>query len=295
MATAAEWLEGARPRTLPTAIAPVVAGTAIAIADGGARWELATLCLVVALGLVVGVNFANDYSDGIRGSDGEDRVGPLRLVGSGVAEPSHVEAAAFACFGVSAVAGLIITIMTGHWWFIIVGLACILAAWFYTGGSHPYGYAGLGETFVFIFFGLVAVGGTVYVQADHVGTAGWVTACVIGAMACAVLVANNLRDIDGDRVSGKHTVATKLGHQGTQILYLVLVALACVGVIVVAALSTWWVLLGLLMVILLVSPVKALATKATGMALVPVLKNTGLAELLCAVGFLVGAMLDRPL
>ena len=134
-----------------------------------------------------------------------------------------------------------------------------------------------------------------YVQADHVGTAGWVTACVIGAMACAVLVANNLRDIDGDRVSGKHTVATKLGHQGTRILYLVLVALACVGVIVVAALSTWWVLLGLLMVILLVSPVKALATEATGMALVPVLKNTGLAELLCAVGFLVGAMLDRPL
>ena len=133
MATTAEWLEGARPRTLPTAIAPVLAGTAIAIADGGARWGLATLCLVVALGLVIGVNFANDYSDGIRGSDGEDRVGPLRLVGSGVAEPSHVKAAAFRCFGVSAVAGLVITISTGHWWFLILGLACILAAWFYTG------------------------------------------------------------------------------------------------------------------------------------------------------------------
>ncbi|MDU5842719.1 MAG: 1,4-dihydroxy-2-naphthoate polyprenyltransferase, partial [Cutibacterium avidum] len=164
MATAAEWLEGARPRTLPTAIAPVLAGTAIAIADGGARWELAVLCLVVTLGLVIGVNFANDYSDGIRGSDGQDRVGPLRLVGSGVAEPSHVKAAAFGCFGVSAVAGLVITILTGHWWFIIVGLVCILAAWFYTGGSHPYGYAGLGEIFVFVFFGLVAVGGTTYVQ-----------------------------------------------------------------------------------------------------------------------------------
>lgn len=244
MAAAAEWLEGARPRTLPTAIAPVLAGTAIAITDGGARWGLAALCLVVALGLVIGVNFANDYSDGVRGSDGEDRVGPLRLVGSGLAEPSHVRVAAFACFAVSAVAGLVITIMTGHWWFIAVGVVCILAAWFYTGGSHPYGYAGLGEIFVFIFFGLVAVGGTIYVQTDHVGAAGWVTACLIGATACGVLTANNLRDIDGDRVSGKHTLATKLGHQGTRIFYLVLVTLACVGVVVVAALTTWWVLLG---------------------------------------------------
>ncbi|MDO4412200.1 1,4-dihydroxy-2-naphthoate polyprenyltransferase [Cutibacterium sp.] len=293
MATAAEWLEGARPRTLPTAIAPVLAGTAIAIATGTVRWGLALLCLVVALGLVIGVNFANDYSDGIRGSDGQDRVGPLRLVGSGVAEPSHVKAAAFGCFGVSAVAGLVITIITGHWWFIIVGLACILAAWFYTGGSHPYGYAGLGEIFVFIFFGLVAVGGTVYVQTDHVGVAGWVTACLIGAMACAVLVANNLRDIDGDRVSGKHTLATKLGHQGTRILYLVLVALACAGVIVVAALTTWWVLLGLIMAIMLVSPVRAMVSKATGMALVPALKNTGLAELVCSIGLLVGVLISH--
>ena len=188
MAAAAEWLEGARPRTLPTAIAPVLAGTAIAITDGGARWGLAALCLVVALGLVIGVNFANDYSDGVRGSDGEDRVGPLRLVGSGLAEPSHVRVAAFACFAVSAVAGLVITIMTGHWWFIAVGVVCILAAWFYTGGSHPYGYAGLGEIFVFIFFGLVAVGGTIYVQTDHVGAAGWVTACLIGATACLSLI-----------------------------------------------------------------------------------------------------------
>ena len=291
MATAAEWLEGARPRTLPTAIAPVLAGTAIAIADGGARWELAVLCLVVTLGLVIGVNFANDYSDGIRGSDGQDRVGPLRLVGSGVAEPSHVKAAAFGCFGVSAVAGLVITILTGHWWFIIVGLVCILAAWFYTGGSHPYGYAGLGEIFVFVFFGLVAVGGTTYVQTDHVGAAGWVTASLIGFLACAVLVANNLRDIDGDRTSGKHTLATKLGHQGTRVCYLALVFLAGVGVIVVAALTTWWVLLGLLMIVLLVSPVKAMVTKATGMALVPVLKNTGLAELVCSIGLFVGALI----
>ncbi|WCC79613.1 1,4-dihydroxy-2-naphthoate polyprenyltransferase [Cutibacterium equinum] len=291
MATPAQWLEGARPRTLPTAIAPVLAGTAIAIATGGARWGLAALCLVVALGLVIGVNFANDYSDGIRGSDGEDRVGPLRLVGSGVAEPSHVKAAAFGCFGVSAVAGLVITIITGHWWFLILGLACILAAWFYTGGSHPYGYAGLGEVFVFVFFGLVAVGGTIYVQTDHVGAAGWVTASLIGFLACAVLVANNLRDIDGDRISGKRTLATKLGPQGTRVCYLALVFLACVGVVVVAALTTWWALLGLLMIALLVSPVKAMVTRTTGMALVPVLKNTGLAELVGSIGLFVAALI----
>ncbi|MSS46190.1 1,4-dihydroxy-2-naphthoate polyprenyltransferase [Cutibacterium sp. WCA-380-WT-3A] len=295
MATAAEWLEGARPRTLPTAISPVLAGTAIAISDGGARWGLAVLCLVVALGLVIGVNFANDYSDGIRGSDGEDRVGPLRLVGSGVAEPSRVKAAAFGCFGVSAVAGLVITIITGHWWFIIVGLACILAAWFYTGGPHPYGYAGLGEVFVFVFFGLVAVGGTVYVQTDHVGAAGWVTASLIGFLACAVLVANNLRDIDGDRISGKRTLETRLGAQATRVLYLVLVFLACVGVILAAGMQTWWFLLGLGAVIFLAPTVRAMIDRVTGMSLVPVLRNTGLAELLCAVGFLAGATLDKLL
>ena len=282
MATAAEWLEGARPRTLPTAIAPVVAGTAIAIADGGARWELATLCLVVALGLVVGVNFANDYSDGIRGSDGEDRVGPLRLVGSGVAEPSHVEAAAFVCFGVSAVAGLIITIMTGHWWFIIVGLACILAAWFYTGGSHPYGYAGLGETFVFIFFGLVAVGGTVYVQADHVGTAGWVTACVIGAMACAVLVANNLRDIPTDKVSGKITLAVRLGDAKTRVLFQALLILAFLLTLVLMA-ATPWCAVGLIALPLAVRAAKPVRSGLGGRDLIPVLKDTGLTMLVWAI------------
>ena len=180
--------------------------------------------------------------------------------------------------------------MTGHWWFIAVGVVCILAAWFYTGGSHPYGYAGLGEIFVFIFFGLVAVGGTIYVQSGHVGAAGWVTACLIGATACGVLTANNLRDIDGDRVSGKHTLSTKLGHQGTRIFYLVLVTLACVGVVVVAALTTWWVLLGLFAIVLFVSPIRAMVTKATGMALVPALKSTGLAELVCSIGLFVGAL-----
>lgn len=288
MATAAQWLEGARPRTLPTAIAPVVAGTATAMAQGQYRFGLALLCLVVALGLVIGVNFANDYSDGIRGSDGADRVGPLRLVGSGVAEPSQVRTAAFTCFGVSALAGLIITVMTGHWWFLALGAACILAAWFYTGGSHPYGYAGLGEVFVFVFFGLVAVAGTTYVVAGSTDAATWVTACLIGFLACAVLVANNLRDIDGDRLSGKHTLATRLGHDGTRALYVVLVVLACVGVVVVARLTTWWVLLGLAMVVLLVAPVRAMLTRATGMALVATLRNTGLAELVCSVGMFTG-------
>lgn len=291
MATTAQWIEGARPRTLPTAIAPVTAGSATAAAMGGFDLGHALLALVVALALVVGVNFANDYSDGVRGSDGEDRVGPLRLVGSGVAEPGHVKAAAFGCFGVAAVAGLVLTVLTGHWWFIAVGAACILAAWFYTGGDHPYGYVGLGEVFVFIFFGLVAVAGTTYTQADRVDAATWVTAVAIGALACAVLVANNLRDIDGDRLSGKRTLATRMGHDGTRALYVVLVTVAAVGVVVVAALTTWWALLGLAMVVLLVGPMRAMVTRATGMALVPALRNTGLAELLCAIGLALGVAL----
>ena len=291
MTTVSQWWEGSRPRTWPTAVSPVLAGTATAISMGAARWWAAVLALVVALALVVGVNFANDYSDGIRGADGADRVGPLRLVGSGVAEPRVVRNAAFGCFAVAAVAGLVVSLASGHWWLVVVGAACILAAWFYTGGSHPYGYAGLGEVFVFVFFGLVAVCGTTYVQADRVDAATVWAAVAIGCLACGVLVANNLRDIDGDRRVGKHTLATRLGHAGTRGLYVGLVGLVVLCVVVVAALTTWWCLLGLAMVVLLVAPVRAMLTRATGMALVPALRNTGLAELACAVGLFLGSLL----
>ncbi|MDN5976521.1 1,4-dihydroxy-2-naphthoate polyprenyltransferase [Acidipropionibacterium jensenii] len=291
MATFGQWVEGARLRTLPIAISSVIGGTAAAVSIGQLRIATAVLALVVALALVVGVNFANDYSDGIRGSDGPDRVGPLRLVGSGAARPEQVRAAAFGCFGVAGLAGLAVVVLTGQWWLLVLGIACVLAAWFYTGGSHPYGYAGLGEIFVFVFFGLVAVGGTTYVVAGRVDAAGWVTAVVLGLLACGVLVANNLRDIDGDRVSGKRTLATRLGHTGTRALYLTLVGLACLGVVAVTALTTWWALLGLAMVIFLSGPVRAMVTGASGMVLVRALRDTGFADLACSIGLLIGALL----
>ena len=167
MATPSQWLAGARPRTLPAAVSPVVAGSGAAYIAGHFGALVAVLCLVVALALQVGVNYANDYSDGIRGTDAV-RVGPMRLVGSGAATPSAVKRAAFGSFGVAGVAGLAVVWLSGHWWLLIVGAAAILAAWFYTGGKHPYGYAGLGELMVFVFFGLVAVMGTTYVQSDRV-------------------------------------------------------------------------------------------------------------------------------
>lgn len=291
MATAGQWIEGARLRTLPISISSVIAGVASAVEIGRFSPLPAVLALVVALALVIGVNFSNDYSDGIRGSDGPDRVGPLRLVGSGAARPGQVRAAAFGCFGVAGLAGLALVVLTGHWWLLAVGVACVLAAWFYTGGSHPYGYAGLGEIFVFVFFGLVAVCGTTYVVAGRVVAATWVTGVVFGLLACAVLVANNLRDIDGDRVSGKRTLATRLGDAGTRVFYVALVVLALAGVVAVAALTGWWSLLGLAMTVFLVGPVRAMATGATGMVLVKALKDTGFAELAGSIGLLAGALL----
>src|SRR5690348_514113 len=183
MATAAQWIEGARPRTLPAAVAPVLAGTGVAAYDHQECWWKAALALAVSLLLQVGVNYANDYSDGIRGTD-DVRVGPLRLVGSGVAQPDAVKAAAFTAFGLAGVAGLALA-ASSSWWLVAVGAVSILAAWFYTGGKKPYGYLGLGEVMVFVFFGLVAVLGTVYVQAERINGASWQAAVGIGAIACA--------------------------------------------------------------------------------------------------------------
>jgi 1,4-dihydroxy-2-naphthoate octaprenyltransferase len=292
MATLAEWVEGARPRTLPAALAPVLAGSAVAWFEQSFSPLLAGLALVVALALQIGVNFANDYSDGIRGTDAA-RVGPLRLVGSGAAEPGHVRTAAFVCFGIAALAGLAVVWITGHWWLLAVGAAAIAAAWYYTGGSRPYGYLGLGELFVFIFFGLVAVTGTVYIQVGHVSSATWWTAVAIGALACAILVANNLRDIEGDRVAGKRTLATRLGDTGTRWFFCGLLAVAAIGVFGVAATSSWWALLGWLMLVLLVGPILQVARGVTGRGLIPVLKQTGLAELACAAGLFVGLLIAR--
>lgn len=292
MATLAEWVEGARPRTLPAALAPVLAGSAVAWFEDSFVPLLAALALVVALSLQIGVNYANDYSDGVRGTDA-GRIGPMRLVGSGKAEPGQVRAAAFASFGLAAAAGLVIVLITGHWWLLAVGAAAIVAAWYYTGGRRPYGYLGLGELFVFIFFGLVAVSGTVYIQVGRVAASTWWTAVAIGALACAILVANNLRDLDGDRDAGKRTLATRLGDAGTRRFFIGLLVVAAVGVFGVAATSSWWALLGWFMLVALIGPIREVARGVTGRGLIPVLKQTGLAELACAAGLFLGLLIAR--
>jgi 1,4-dihydroxy-2-naphthoate octaprenyltransferase len=276
MADARRWLEGARPRTLPAAVAPVAAGTGAALAVAPLAAGRGLLALVVALALQVGVNYANDYSDGVRGTDA-DRVGPLRLVGSGLARPAAVRAAALSAFAVAALAGLVLAALT-TWLLLLVGAAAIVAAWFYTGGARPYGYRGLGEVSVFVFFGLVATIGTTYVQAERVTATSVLAGCGCGAFACAILVANNLRDRATDEVAGKVTLAVRLGDRRTRLLYAALVALpyAALAPIVVMHPLTAVVAVSAL----LAGPAAARVLRgATGRDLIPVLKVTGLALL----------------
>lgn len=289
MATPGDWLAGARPRTLPAAVSPVLAGSGVAAyVDSFVAWR-ALLALVVSLALQVGVNYANDYSDGIRGTD-DARVGPMRLVGSGAASPGAVKRAAFLAFGVAAVAGLALAAATA-WWLVAVGAVSVLAAWFYTGGSKPYGYLGLGEVMVFVFFGLVAVVGTTYVQTETWEPAAWYAAVGIGALACAILVVNNLRDIPTDTVAGKRTLAVVLGDRRTRLLYAALVALAAGAVVAVAAVTSWWVLVGLLFLVPALPGLRTVLGSATGPGLIPVLQSTGLAELVWAAAVAAGLLL----
>ena len=287
MATPAQWFAGARPRTLPAAISPVLAGTGVAVWEEEAVWWKALLALAVSLLLQVGVNYANDYSDGVRGTD-DARVGPMRLVGSKAATPRAVKTAAFLCLGGAALVGLVLAATTA-WWLVGVGLLCILAAWFYTGGKRPYGYMGLGEVMVFVFFGLVAVLGTTYVQTEAFELPALYAAIGVGAFACAILVANNLRDIPTDTVSGKRTLAVALGEERTRHLYGLLVDAAVVALVGVALTTTWWVMLGLAAGPAAIRALRrVLRDKATGPDLVPVLQLTGVAELLYAAGILAG-------
>jgi 1,4-dihydroxy-2-naphthoate polyprenyltransferase len=281
MATVSEWIEGARPRTLPNAIAPVVAGVGAAIALDAFSWWRSLLALFVALSLIIGVNFANDYSDGVRGTD-ENRVGPLRLVGSGTAAPKAVLRAALGCLGLAGVLGLVLVVLTGYWWLLVMGALCILGAWFYTGGKKPYGYYGFGEIAVFVFFGLAAVLGTAYVQAGRVSWAALGCAVAVGCFSMGVLTANNLRDIPTDIESGKRTLATRLGDQGTRRLYLALVA---VPYVVSVLLGIWHplVLITLITAPMLLKSVKAVSGGQHGRALIPALRDTGLAMLAWAV------------
>ena len=216
------WLKGARLRTLPLAIAPVLMGAGIAELSKKFDLTLTLLALAVALFLQIGVNYANDYSDGIRGTD-DNRVGPARLTGGGLAKPKMVLLAALICFGVAAVFGLVITVITGLWWFIAVGAVCIVAAWFYTGGKKPYGYLGLGELVVFVFFGLVATVGTDYIQERELNFFAVYAGVMAGCFATAVLLINNIRDIDTDIKSNKRTLASRIGRKPALFLFSLLI------------------------------------------------------------------------
>lgn len=288
MASFAQWVQGARPRTLPNAVAPVVAGTGAAAWLGAAVWWKALLALLVALAMVVGVNYANDYSDGVRGTD-DERAGPLRLVGARLAAPRAVLMAAWLSLSVAAVAGLVLALTTSAW-LIGLGAACILGAWFYTGGRRPYGYIGFGEAAVFVFFGLVGVLGTQYVQALRVDWVGAVLAVATGALSSAVLVANNLRDIPTDTRSGKVTLAVRLGDARTRLLYQGLLALAGALTLTVA-MATPWCLVGLIAVPLAIKAAAPVRGGATGRELIPVLSNTGLALLVWAAAVAVALTL----
>ena len=280
MASLAQWIEGARPRTLPNAIAPVIAGTGAAAWLHSAVWWKALLALVVSLALIVGVNYANDYSDGIRGTD-DERAGPLRLVGSKVAAPRAVLTAAGVSLAVAAFAGVALAMLSAPW-LIVVGALCILGAWFYTGGSRPYGYAGFGEVAVFVFFGLVAVLGTQYTQALRIDGVGATLAVATGALSSAVLVANNLRDIPTDTVAGKVTLAVRLGDNRTRVLYQSLLALA--GILTVALMrATPWCAIGLLAAPLALRAAAPVRAGKGGRELIPVLRDTGLTMLVWSV------------
>ncbi len=278
-------MAGARPRTLPASAVPVVVGTAVAHAGGQVIWWRAVTALVVSVALQVGTNYANDYSDGIRGTD-DARVGPVRLVASGLRSPAAVKAAALAAYSVAGIAGLALAAAAG-WWLLLVGAASIAAGWFYTGGPRPYGYAGFGELFVFVFFGLVATAGTAYVQMERLTALAWLAAVPIGLLAVALLVVNNLRDIPGDTVAGKRTLAVRVGAPATRRLYT-----ACMLLPFAFALGAAAFRLGAVMAVVALpvalAPVRKVRAGAAGRDLIPVLAETGRAQLafglLLAVG-----------
>ena len=286
-----DWVGGARPRTLPAAVVPVAVGTAAAVGDQVIVWR--TLCaLVVSVALQVGVNYANDYSDGIRGTDDDERrVGPVRLVGQRLAEPRAVKMAAFACFGVAGLAGLALAVAVG-WELVVVGAAAIAAAWFYTGGPRPYGYAGYGELFVFVFFGVVATVGTYYVNTGQLSGLAFGASVPVGLLATALLVINNLRDIPGDRMHGKTTLAVRLGDQATRVMFLGMLATALICVLVVSfVFGRPWGALGALGIVPAVPAIRVVARGARGAELIAVLAATGRTQLITGSLFALGLAL----
>jgi len=280
-----KWLAGTRPRTLPAAVVPVLIGSGVALGYARFSWWRAGLALVVALALQVGVNFANDYSDGIRGSD-EQRVGPVRLVAAGLAPPRQVLAAAFGCFVLAGVAGLALAAVTS-WWLVAVGAGCIAAAWFYTGGPKPYGYSGLGEVFVFLCFGVVAVAGTAYVQMNALSWLALAASVPAGLLACALLMVNNLRDIGTDTVAGKRTLAVMLGDARSRQGY-VLTLLVPFGIAALLAFFRPFTLLTALALPLARLPIRSVRAGASGPALIRALGQTGRLQLAFGIAFTIG-------
>lgn len=287
MTSVRSWIAGARPRTLVAAVVPIAVGGASASRDGDQDVSVAMLglALIVSLALQVGVNFANDYSDGVRGTD-DQRVGPMRLIASGLATPSAVKRAAFGCFGLAALAGLVIAANTS-WWLIAVGAASIAAAWFYTGGPRPYGYAGFGELFVFVFFGLVATVGTAFAATSSFDAWTLLPGAAVGILATQLLVINNLRDIPTDRPSGKNTLAVRLGDTATRRFYVLLNGVF-MALVVLCGITEPWALLALLSVVVAWKPNRDVLRGAAGRDLVPVLGGTARFQLaagsLLAVG-----------
>ncbi len=284
------WVLGARPRTLPAAIVPVAVGAAAGwtVSDGeGMSLVAIALALVVSLALQVAVNFANDYSDGVRGTD-DDRVGPLRLVAGGV-PPRRVRGAALLAFGVAGAAGLALAAMVS-WWLIAVGVVCIAAGWGYTGGPAPYGYLGLGEVFVFVFFGLVATVGTTFVAVGQITTVSVIAGCGVGALACALLVVNNLRDLPRDAQVGKRTLAVRLGDTRTRWLYAALVLTAALAAVVIAG---WHpgAFAGIVAILVARGPLRAVRSGASGSDLIAVLGSTGRVQLVYGLALTLGLVL----
>ena len=286
MTTREQWIAGARPKTLPAAIAPVLVGTSFA--GYNASFLHTFLALTVALCLQIGVNYANDYSDGIKGTD-FDRVGPMRLVGSGAATADSVKKAAFISFFVAAIAGLILASRTS-WLLIILGAICIIAAWTYTGGPKPYGYQAMGEVSVFIFFGVVATVGTYYVQTESVSREVILASFAMGALACAILVLNNLRDLPSDEVAGKKTLAVVMGDKSTRDLYKWLMFFALV-ISVALALFSFYYLFALLSLPLVSKSVRAVSAGARGGELISLLAKTGRIQIIYSVALSFAAWL----
>lgn len=281
-ATLSDWFQAARPHTWANAFAPVIAGVgAAAWSTGDVNWWKAILAAVVAWALIVGVNFANDYSDGIRGTD-DDRTGPMRITASGLVAPQTVKNAAFGAFGVAGIAGVALS-LTSAWWLILVGLVCIIGAWFYTGGKNPYGYRGLGEVAVFIFFGLVAVLGTEFTQTGRISWVGVTMAVAVGAISSSVNLANNLRDIPTDQEAGKITLAVRLGDAGTRRLWFLLAFTPIAASVVLAMWADVLAIIGIAALPFLILAARPIAAKDHGVALIPVLGMAGRAMLIWSI------------